>query len=486
MIALMLSLALAEPEAPEEPATDDLAEASDSQGPVRSSPPAVIPAEPLPLDDPAVHELGDGRIAWHVQIPGVRKVEIAIAVYGGTQDLAEWPTPLAHSAMNWADIATGSHTAEELEILGDVHDISLYSWMSNHAGGISLSVPREDLERGLELAAEVLTDPAFPKKDVKQYVRDELLWHQVNGPNSLSDVSWSALGYGWIPADHPYGARPDLAGYKKLKTKDLIVEQTEWRTSGPAAAVVVGDLSWDEVEPLLTPVMKELGVAEERSEHLEVPTLEKTRVVAVDMPGQAQTALRLRYAAPSLADADRVPFYVTNWAFGGHFLSRLNANLREDKGFTYGAGSSWRPERKSGAVTVYVDVKAENTAAAVGEIEAEIARLVEGGITAEELDMATRNLITGWNGTRETAASARAFYAQLLANEEGVADRLGRLQATRDLDPDATRAVAAKYLGDAPHLWIVVGDRGAIESQLDGLGWHVEWITPEQAILGSF
>lgn len=462
------------------------APAATATGPERSSPPAVVPAAWIALDEPKVIDLGGGRTARYVRIPGVRKVGVSVTLHQGTYELAEWPTELAKGALNFADLATIGHDAESLSILRDVHDLELTSWIGQHAGGVQLLVPPEDLALGLDLLGDVLREPAFPAKEIKQQLRDQRLYYTVDAPTSLRAVSSSAMEYAWAPADHPYGARPDLKDMKRLSSNKLLDQIATWRASGPVTALVVGDVAWEDVEAGLKAALDGVGAAGDRAPELELPAPTETRVVAVDMPGQAQSALRLRYAAPSRDHADRVAFYATNWALGGHFLSRLNANLREDKGFTYGSGSSFRPAKHQGSVTVYVDVKVENTAAAIREIEKELGRLVSEGITAEEIDMARQASVSEWNGTRETANSARGFYASLVADDETVQTMRARGDQLEALTPEATQKVAAEWLGEDPHVWVVVGDRAALEPQLESLGWTVEWVVPTDAVLGQF
>lgn len=487
MISLFFALAVAQDAPVEAPADADEAVETEAAGaPVRSSPPAVIPAEFIELDELTSYDLGGGRVAWHVRVPGVRKVSVEVTQWSGTYAMDQWPTPMANYAMDIADVAAGGWDAESFEILQDVHDMMLYSWISDHRGGVTLQLPREDLALGMEAVGAILRSPAFPKKEVKQWVREDLIELTVWAPTDMRQVSYAALDHAWYPADHILGARPDLDAMKKVKAGDLVDKQQSWRQTGPVTILVVGDVAWEEVELMVSDAVEGIGTTAERSPELAFAPPSASRVVAVDMPGQKQTALRLAYAAPPRFHEDAVAFGAMNWALGGHFLSRLNANLREEKGFTYGAGSGYTRSRQAGRLTVRVDVKAENTAAAVTEIEREITRLVEGGVTAEELDMAARSTMAWWNGTRETARSASGFYSQVLAYEETVAARLERVQSSEELTPEDVQKVAEAWLGETPSVWVVVGDRSAIEGQLDELGWEVEWITTNQAILGTF
>lgn len=482
-LVFLLSLALAaEPEAAD---VTEAPEPVEAAGPERSVPPGVQPADWLDLAEPEVHKVGNHEV-WHVKVPGVRKIEVVVYVWQGSVELYGRPDEAAN-ALGFASVATENRDAQALEIETDIHDISLSAWGGYHEGGASVSAPAESIERGLEILGEVLHQPTYPKAEIKQHIRDKTLYLTVDGPSSLSRAAWGALANAWYPADHPYGVRPDLKQLKKLKSKDLIARQAAWRTSGPVSALVVGDVEFETLAPKLEAVLKGLGGGKDgRPEELAFDAPDATRVVAVDMPGQAQTALRLRYDAPPMDHDDEVAFDTMAWVLGGHFLSRLNANLREEKGFTYGAGASYGRQDTRGTLTVYVDVKAENTGEAIAEIQGEVARLAADGITAREKAMAKEAVLADWNGTRETARSARWFYGTLLENEDTVAATLEQARSIDELSLEDIAATASSWLVDKPHVWVVAGDRSAIESQLESLDVDVTWITPVQAIQGTF
>ncbi len=492
-IIWMAALALATEPQVAEPATttpegepcEDCPVEEAPAGPVRDAPPEVIAADWLTQTEPELHELGPGQTAYFVRVPGVRKVIVEVVVHNGVHELYGEPSELGSGIGAFMDVATEAHDAAGLEVMGDLHEISLTSWGGAHNGGVDLEVPAEGLERGLGLMREMLMTPAYPQKDITRSLREKRLYYEFTGASSLGGVSRSALAFSWFPADHFYGARPNLDQMKKLKSKDVLAAQAEWRASGPVTALVVGDVDWATVEPLLKEAISGLGTTGERAPRLAFTPPQENVFLAVDMPGQAQAALRLRMAAPRQDHEDEVAYNLTNWALGGHFLSRLNANLREDKGFTYGSGSRYSANETYGYNGIGVDVKVENTAAAVREIELELNRLVEAGITAEELDMAHRDEISTWNGLRETASSAAGLYSGLLFDQKTVADAVAWNQAVGQVTPEQTQAVAEAWMSpDQARVWVVAGDRKQLEEQFKTLAWDVQWITAQQAVLG--
>jgi len=457
------------------------------QLPDRSSPPPVLPPERLPLLEPETHALMPGVDVRVVTIQGVRSVSIEAILHRGSHDLVGGPTEEALALGRHMSVATRTRDASTLSILQDMHEVEIYGWLGHHRGGVSLSCPKSELELGTELLGEVLREPAFPKADLKRGQRFRELFYTVDGPANLGRASQMAVSYGWFPADHPYGARPVLDDVRKVSVKDLHALHQSWLEISPMTVLVVGDVTWDEVKPLLETALQGLGVEGEQKPDLPIEEPTGIRVIGIDGPGETQARIRLRVAAPWRDAEDRVAADMMVWAFGGHFLSRLNRNLREDKGFTYGSRARYSTAETRGHVTVSVDVKAENVEATIREITAEMNALVEQGVTEDELGAAALEKISSWNNVKESARTAGWFYSGLLRSGETVADAEARGRKTLDVTAEDARAVAEARLGEeGTRLWVIAGDRQVLDPQLAALGFEVEWITPEQAVLGTF
>lgn len=487
MIALLLSLAWAADAVPEDVVGAPPGEEEAAEGPDRSTAPEVVPAEPLAHAEPLVYALSDGVEVVHVHVPQVRRVEVTIVLQRGSHEVVGGPTELAKATGWMLDVATEEYGAQELEILSDIHELEVRSGLWTHEGAVSVSVPRDDLELGIDIARQILRTPAIPTRDLKRYLRDQRVWWTVLAPSSQGTVASKALHWAWFPADHPYGRRPVLDNLKKMAPSDLRALHADWLEQSPVQVRVVGDVERADVEPLLAEALEGLGAPGDKAREIEVVEPTRQRMIAVDMPGQEQTAIRLRTLAPKEKDADRPAAEAMFWTLGGHFLSRLNANLREEKGYTYGVGAGYRNIETWGHWSVYVDVATENVAAAVGEIEAELARMIEGGVTDEELEASLRSQISSWNDTRQTAESTSNFYSSLQDEEWSVADARAQLDAAAAVTSEDVVEVAARYLGpDEPRVWVLAGDRSLLEEQIDELGWDVEWLDVDVAIQGAF
>lgn len=457
-------------------------------GPDRSKPPDVPAPERLDLPEAQVYRLSPAVEVLFVPVEGVRRVGVSLIQHRGTVELGGgWPTPAAGWTLGQMGLGTESLSAMELELRKDLHEIELSVGSGHHSSSARMSVPKEELDVGLETLREVLTRPAYPKRDLRRNQRDMRLWFEVTGPNHPDAVARNLAVHAWWPADHPYGARPDLPGMLKIKPQTLQALHQRWLRSGPVTVVVAGDITWDELEPRLRTLVEGLGQEGEWSEPLEVTPPSAGAVLASDLPGMEQVKLTLRIPAPALHHEDRLAYEVLTHALGGHFLSRLNANLREDKGYTYGSSAHHSASETYGLLQIQVDVAAPNTGAAITEIEHELRRVVEAGITAEEINQAWRASLSSWNRIRATAGSALGFYARQALRRTPVAEAAEELDRKRTFTPADIQAVAETWLADeGPRIWTIVGPRSEIAPQLEERGWEVRWIPPSEAFLGSF
>jgi predicted Zn-dependent peptidase len=478
---------LAEPAPSEEGAVLEEEAPAPAAAPDRSQPPPVLPPAPLVLAEPEIWALTPSVTVHLVRVPAVRKVNARAWLHRGSLDLDGLPSHSAWMTGWLQDVATETHQADALALVKDLKDIDVWSsGVGFRKGSLTLEAPREALEDGLALFGEVLRTPRYPNDALRQYKSIREYWYLADGPSRPSAVAETLLGYAWYPPDSPYGARPDLWELSAVRRRALRDRHLRLLAEAPMTVLVVGDVTRADVEGPLAEAFSDLG---EPGEPEPMPPFDgpvESVVYAVDMPDQEQATIGVRFAAASVKHPDRIGLEVVDWALGGHFLSRLNKNLREEKGLTYGAGSSLSIGQTHGTWTASVEVSAENTAIAIREIEREIMRVVQEGVTAEEVDAAWREWVSDWNTVQQTAGSAFGFYVDLFESQRTLEEVRGELDAVAALTPEATRRIAADWLGpDQTRIWVVVGNREVIESQLGALGGEVRWVTPAQAILGD-
>jgi len=456
-----------------------------AQWPDRGAPPPVAPATPWEQAAWAEHRLDNGVRVLHVPIEGLRKVSVQVR-RRTAPELLSLP-PALRECVELQGTATERHDQEALESALTLLDAELdVDSLGVESTDVWLTVPRDELEPGLSLLAEVLYTPVFPKSEVRRWLRNErFFWGQqlATDASTLADV---ALRYGWYQPDTPQGTRRSAADYGALDPKDLRTLAAQLNTDAPVDVLIVGDVSWDALQPMLSSTLAAAPGPKDTPAPAPLPTSTRApRFIAVDVPGAEQAVVRYRLPAPPRGDADRLPFEALQWAYGGTFLSRLNRVLREDKGWTYGSYSSDTPHAAEGEFTVGYDTGVDTAADAIEQTLTVLHALRGEGCTADELSGAWRESVAGWNQAALSASTAGSFYGAALEADLTVDQARERLVAAGEVTTDTTRDVAGRWFADTqPGVWVVVGDRERLEPELAALGWTWEWYSAQQVARG--
>ncbi|MEN0067271.1 MAG: insulinase family protein [Myxococcota bacterium] len=454
--------------------------------PDRSAPPAVDPPALLELDEAQQMTLSNGVHVEFVRVPGVRRVEVDVRIERGQTALPD--IPMAQWQMLNAALgdATRNRSPEAVSIYTDLYDIDLNYSVSVRRGRADISVPRENLAQAVELLAETIAEPAFLRKELRRSARNTLQWVVGQAQHRFSTTANYAMVYHWY-RDHPFGRRPDYAGALRVKPSQLTKLYERWRDGAPAIVSVAGDVSWSDVEPLLEAHLVPLTRPGHRAPPVPEVVPPAASVLGIDMPGSSQAMIQLLAEGPRRDSPEFATANAANFALGGHFLSRLNANLREDKGLTYGARSNLYAFLNLSRWTLSVEVRGKDVGAALTEVRHELARLLDEGITPAELDAAWRAEAVAWNTVRANASSASNQYTTMAEHGDTAADVRTRIEQLANLDLSTVGPTVRTYLdASAPHLWVFVGDRATLEPQLAEFGLEPRWITAAQAVNGRF
>jgi zinc protease len=193
-------------------------------------------------------------------------------------------------------------------------------------------------------------------------------------------------------------------------------------------------------------------------------------VVIVDKPGSPQTQLRVAGIGAERSSPDFRPLQVMNQALGGSFSSRINMNLREAHGYTYGAQSQYTFRRTPGPFLVAAGVRTDVTAPAVAEVFKEILSMAQKPMTADELQRSKDSMAYSLPGAFESSANAVSNFSNVFTYDLGL-DYYSRYAASVNaVTADQAAAVARKYLVSEKMVVIAVGDRSKIEIPLRELG----------------
>jgi zinc protease len=236
-----------------------------------------------------------------------------------------------------------------------------------------------------------------------------------------------------------------------------------------AALVVAGDIAMPELRAMAekhfgrwqrgTPARPALGS----------PSTAPVRVVVVDKPGAPQTALRVVSVGVPRSSPDVHALEVMNNTLGGLFSSRINMNLREEHGYTYGASSAFVLRKGPGPFLIASDVRTDVTAPAVSEILKEVRAILEKPLGAEELTTSKDSLTRSLPGRFETSGQAAASFSEIFIYDLGL-DYFTKYAARIDaVTADQALAAAKKHLVPNQLIVIAVGDKAKIEPELKKL-----------------
>ena len=272
-------------------------------------------------------------------------------------------------------------------------------------------------------------------------------------------------------------------GYRDVGTPETVAALTvddvrgfyaERFAPGVASVVVVSDLSQDEVMGKLAALEGWQGATPAEAPLRPFPETGKTKLYLVDKPGAAQSEIRIgKRALKYDATGEFHRATLANFVLGGAFNSRINLNLREDKGFTYGARSTFFGEKDYGIYVAQAGVRTDATLPSVVEFEKEIRGYAESGITPEELTF-TRNAIGQSDARRyETPLQKLAFLSNILAYDlpDDFVDAQNEILAT--IPAQELNGVAAKHLAMDDMVIVVVGDKAVVQEELETLGYDI-------------
>jgi zinc protease len=415
-------------------------------------------------------QLANGLTVVHYYNPALPLVAARLVVRSGTDaNPADQPGLAAFAARM---LEEGTVTRSAPQIADEVAQLGamLQSESNADATSVSLLSLKSTFARAFDVLADVVQHPAFPVAEVERQRASSIaeLVQQRDEPELVAAVAGSAALYG--PA-HPYG-------YGRLGTEPSLREATRedllgfWRSHylpNNAALVVAGDISRTELKALAEARFLDWPRASAAPAKPGAPATTRARLVMVDKPGAAQTALRVTSIAAARSTPDYPALEVMNAALGGLFSSRINNNLREQKGYSYGMFSQFRYDRTPGPFAVSGSVRTDVTGPSVAEIFKEVQRMRETPMAAAELAGARNAQILSLPVQFETNEGIGASLAELFVF--GLPADYYQLLPGRFAAVTAQQAQAAarKYLVPQQMVVVAVGDRAKIGPQFGTL-----------------
>ncbi|MGB9180672.1 MAG: pitrilysin family protein [Pyrinomonadaceae bacterium] len=358
--------------------------------------------------------------------------------------------------------------AEQVEALGAT--LNATSGLSSFITNVTSFGLVENSDQWLDLFADVVRNPSFPKDEVEKYKTRTLsqLQLQRSDPQFLAQERFSRAIYG----EHP-GAltSPPVESLKSITAEDLAKYHATYYRPNNAILAVVGDITLKELLPKIEKAFGDWQKGDVPSMQIpSAPAQGNARIYLVDRPKSVQTAIQLGALGIERTDPDYFGVLVMNQIFGGGPAARLFLNLREDKGYTYGAYSGFTGSKFRGVVVAQSNVRTDVTEGAMHEFMYELKRIREEKVTPEELDNAKRAIVGSFAlSLEQPQALLQNIITQKLYNLP--ADYWDTYpQRVSAITAEDVQRVAQKYL-DLGHLQVVaVGDASKTRDILNKYG----------------
>ncbi len=369
-------------------------------------------------------------------------------------------------------LTEGTATRNSLQLAGELAELgaSINGYGGEESCGLSLTTLTRHLPRAMEIYTDVLLHPSFPEKDLERLRIQQLaaLLRRSDSPPAIAGLVFSKLLYGEA---HPYGRTSMPASVKSLTRDDIVSFYRMLFVPNNAALIVVGDTTPDAIIPVLESALKGWKPGSPVPRSLpEPPPAKPVTVYLVDKPGSAQSILSVGQVGVARSTPDYFPLTVMNAILGGQFSSRINLNLREAKGYTYGARSSFSFQVGPGPFQAGAPVKTEDTRPALVELIKELTDITgPRPATEAELAFAKDRVIKGFPSRFETITGVRSTLAELVLYDlpsDYFTTYRDKFEAVTQAD---VHRVAAKYLDPSRMIILIVGDRAKVEPALKDL-----------------
>lgn len=449
----------------------------------RTVPPPAGPAPDVGMPPVERRTLANGFEVWLIEKPEVPLVTVQLLVGAGVAAERPEQSGIALLTAAMLDEGTSSRTALEIADELDFLAATLSTNASYDVSVAGLSSLSRTLPQALALFAEVVTQPAFPDREFERVKREQLtaLIQAADQPASLAVEQFALRLYGM---SHPYGRVPEgsYAVLDQMSRSDVESFYQSYYRPNNSTLLVVGDVTAAALFPLVESLFGgwERGAVPESPPAPTPAPQPATRIFLVDKPGSAQSVIRLGSVAVPRNHPDYFAQLVLNQLLGGAFSSRLNLNLREDKGYTYGAASGFPARRGSGPFIATASVQTAVTKESVVEFMRELVE-IRGSRppTEEEVAFAKASLIRSEPFAMETQEQllgrlqTLALFGLPTDYYDSFVQRIASVT-----NADVSR-VARQYVDPERLAIIVVGDRAVVETGLRELPYPVEVVTVE-------
>ena len=455
-------------------AANDKPESVNVDEPWRAKQPEAGPEPSLVIPAPVAFKLASGLNVVLDYRKGWPVVAARLVIRSGSGANPVDRPGLANFTLSMLDEGSTTRSAnqfsDELEQLGARIELAA----AEEYLGLTLTAARSHIQGGLDLLADAAMNPVFPDKEIERVRKSTLgdlsqnradAWETANRVLTLA-LNGEKSPYGYTSAGTEESVRTIAQADLKGFWSDHIVPEN-------AALIVSGDLTEDELAAMLGKTFGswKAGTAKPSGVIATGPVVpDAARLTIVDMPGAAQTQLRVAVSGPARSTPDYESIQVMNAIFGGLFSSRINLNLREKHGYTYGARSAFTYLRNFGWFNASTGVRTDVTAPATREVLSEIRKIDESPVSDEEMKLAKQLLVGALPARFQTTEQTVSALTEVVTYDLGIDYFTGYARKISAISKSQVEEVAKKYLIPEKMRVVAVGDRKKIEPEMKALG----------------
>jgi zinc protease len=426
-------------------------------------------------------KLANGLNLWVVRKNDLPIVSMNLVINaGGTLESAD-KSGVASMTANMLN--QGTKTRSALDIANGLQSIgaSVFPNASWDASAVSMQTITKNLDQALDLYADVVTNPSFPTNELELLRRRTLFGFQQrrSSPTAVAGVVYDKVLYG----DQAYGRQltGDEKTVKAMTRDDLVNFYNSYYRPNNATLIVVGDVETNSIKAKLEKAFAGWKSADVPAMKIDAMTMAaKPAIYLVDKPGAAQSSVSIGQVGIERNNPDFYAVQVMNSILGGGGTARLFMNLREDKGYTYGAYSRFVARRGPGPFSASGEIQTVSTKEAVQEFMKEL-NGIRGAIpiTQAELEVNKQSLIRRFPSGFETDGQISNQLANLVIYnlpDTIFDDFIAKVNA---VSIEEVNRVANKYLDPSKMAIVIVGDRKVIEPGLKDLGIPIQILDTE-------
>jgi zinc protease len=437
----------------------------------RSKLPASGPAPEIKISEAETFTLANGLKVFVVKNTKLPRVSFTLVLERDPileGDKAGLSTFIGEMMMGGTKNRTKDQLDQEIDFIG--------ASLSASATSVSASSLKKHQGKVLDLMADVLFNPVFPQQELDKLKKQSLtgLATTKDDPNAISSRLSRAVLYG---KNHPYGESQTEQTTKNITLEDVKAYYATYFKPNIAYLAIVGDMDKAEAQKVVNQYFGtwKKGVVPTFTYPMPVRAA-KQAVALVDRSSSVQSVINVTQpVAMKIGDADYISSRLLNQILGGGSASRLFMNLREDKGYTYGAYSSIGADKLVATISASASVRSEVTDSAVYEFVYEINNLVKNGVTQEELDKAKAELAGSFGRSLEqpgTVANFALNTARYNLSKDYYATYLQKLNSYTVADINAT---AKRLIEPDKFIITTVGNGAEIKEKLAQFGEVMEY-----------